>query len=84
MGGDQVARSKPSPDIFLKAAADAGFLPGDCLVIEDSAAGAMGGYQAGMAVAVVEDIVPLSDETKGIASVICTDLSHVAAIIKGL
>ncbi|WP_420862149.1 HAD family hydrolase [Algirhabdus cladophorae] len=31
---------KPAPDVYLKAAADAGIEPSDCVVIEDSASGA--------------------------------------------
>ena len=84
VGGDQVSLSKPNPDIFLKAAKDAGFTPDQCLVVEDSAAGAMGGYRAHMEVAVIEDIVPLSHETKGIASIVCKDLNELAGVIKAL
>ena len=81
VGGDQVPLSKPNPDIFLKAAKDSGFLPADCLVIEDSAAGAMGGHRAGMDLIVIQDIVPLSAETKSIANMICDNLHQVAQVL---
>lgn len=34
-----VARGKPAPDLFLRAAALTGIAPGDCIVVEDSPAG---------------------------------------------
>ena len=45
----QVPRPKPFPDLFLHAAAQCGFAPGDCLVIEDSVTGVRAGVAAGMA-----------------------------------
>jgi len=40
---------KPAPDLFLHAAAQQGVDPADCLVIEDSVAGATAARAAGMA-----------------------------------
>jgi len=48
--GDQVARGKPAPDIFLLAAERLGVAPAACIVVEDSAAGVQGGLDAGMTV----------------------------------
>jgi HAD superfamily hydrolase (TIGR01509 family) len=45
-----VARGKPSPDIFLHAAGRLGVQPRDCAVIEDSPAGVAAGVAAGMTV----------------------------------
>lgn len=44
----QVARGKPAPDVFLHAASQRGFDPGDCLVIEDSVPGVTAARRAGM------------------------------------
>lgn len=46
----QVKRPKPAPDVFLFAAAQMGFDPADCLVVEDSAAGVTAARRAGIAV----------------------------------
>jgi HAD superfamily hydrolase (TIGR01509 family) len=43
-----VARPKPSPDIYLLAAEKLGVSPADCVVIEDSPAGAAAALTAGM------------------------------------
>jgi HAD superfamily hydrolase (TIGR01509 family) len=45
-----VARPKPAPDIYLLAAQRLGAAPGQCIVIEDSAAGAAAAQAAGMRV----------------------------------
>lgn len=44
----QVARGKPAPDLFLFAAERMGVSPDDCVVIEDSSAGAQAARAAGM------------------------------------
>jgi HAD superfamily hydrolase (TIGR01509 family) len=43
-------RGKPAPDIFLLAARAMGVAPRDCVVIEDSVPGVLGGRAAGMRV----------------------------------
>jgi HAD superfamily hydrolase (TIGR01509 family) len=45
-----VARPKPAPDIYLLAADKLGAAPADCIVIEDSPAGAASARAAGMRV----------------------------------
>ena len=45
-----VARPKPAPDIYLLAARKLGAAPADCIVIEDSPAGAAAALGAGMRV----------------------------------
>lgn len=48
VGGDDVARAKPAPDVFLVAAARLGADPSACLVVEDAAAGIEAAHAAGM------------------------------------
>jgi len=81
VGGDEVKVSKPDPEIFLKAANACGIAPENCIVLEDSAAGAMGGYHAGMRVIVIPDILQPSEETRKMASIVCKDLHEVALLI---
>ncbi|MHC1764116.1 MAG: HAD family hydrolase [Verrucomicrobiia bacterium] len=45
-----VPRGKPKPDVFLRAAELLEVAPGDCCVVEDSAAGVEAALAAGMAV----------------------------------
>ena len=51
-----VKRSKPYPDIFLKACSDLNVLPENCLVLEDSEAGIEAAYRAGMPVICIPDL----------------------------
>ena len=48
IGGDEVSKSKPEPEIFLKAAQQSGSDPENCLVIEDSSNGVKAAKSAGM------------------------------------
>lgn len=47
---NDVARSKPAPDVFLAAAAAEGVPPRACIVVEDSVPGATAALAAGMTV----------------------------------
>ena len=51
----EVPRSKPFPDVYLKVAEDLGVLPKECLVFEDTVAGASSALSAGMKVYVIAD-----------------------------
>ncbi|VVB56772.1 Phosphoglycolate phosphatase [uncultured archaeon] len=48
VGLEDVKRRKPDPEVFLKAAAGLGMRPDECLIIEDSAAGAQAARRGGM------------------------------------
>lgn len=53
--GNNISRSKPDPEVFVKAAEMLGIPCGDCLVVEDALAGAEAAHRAGMKVACVGD-----------------------------
>lgn len=84
VGGDEIENSKPAPDIFLEAARRCGVDPTSCLVLEDSAAGAEGGYRAGMQVIVIPDILAPSEKTRSMAVAVCEDLFAVTALLSNL
>jgi HAD superfamily hydrolase (TIGR01509 family) len=48
VSGEEVERSKPAPDIFLKAAGLLNVNPIECIVIEDSSSGTIAAKRAGM------------------------------------
>lgn len=48
VGGNDVAKAKPAPDIFLLAASRLGVPPEHCVVIEDSTNGILASQRAGM------------------------------------
>ena len=53
--GNNIARSKPDPQVFTMAAEFLGLAPSECLVVEDAVAGADAGRAGGFAVACVGD-----------------------------
>ena len=55
-GGDEVARSKPDPAVYLLAAERLGVAPECCLAFEDSNHGARAAHAAGLAVVMVPDL----------------------------
>lgn len=50
VAGDEVPRSKPHPDVYLRAAALLGVPPGSCVAVEDTFHGCRSARAAGMAV----------------------------------
>ncbi len=57
--GDRVTVGKPHPEPYLRAAAELGVDPADCLAIEDSNTGANSAVAAGCTVLVVPNHVPV-------------------------
>lgn len=55
--GNNITKSKPDPEVFLKAAEFLGQRPEDCLVVEDAEAGIEAGAAGGMKTAAIGDAV---------------------------
>ena len=75
--GDEVAHSKPDPEIFLLAAARLGAEPARCYVIEDSFNGVRAGHAAGMRTLMVPDLLVPDGEIRRLAEAILPDLPAV-------
>lgn len=60
--GDDITKSKPNPEIFIKAAEKLGVLPEECIVVEDSAAGIKGAHDGKMTAFHVEDLKVPDDD----------------------
>jgi beta-phosphoglucomutase-like phosphatase (HAD superfamily) len=56
--GDEVARGKPAPDIYLEAARRLNVNPEECVALEDSEAGILAARRAGMVALLVPDGSP--------------------------
>jgi len=76
VGGDEVARGKPAPDIFLLAAERLSADPTHCLVFEDSEHGARGAVAAGMHVVIVPDLNQPSEEARAFSLAVLDSLAH--------
>lgn len=64
--GDEVERSKPAPDIYLKAARELGVEPDFCAGIEDSPNGIISVHSAGFRPIMVPDRIAPSDKIKAL------------------
>jgi len=78
IGGEQVSRSKPEPDIFLSAAKALGAASEKCIVIEDSHNGIRAAHTAGMIPIMVPDLLPVTEEMREKAWKIMPSLKEVA------
>lgn len=76
IGGDQVSKGKPDPEIYVKAAARHNVAPADCIAFEDSENGVRAALGAGINVIQVPDIVHPSKELKALGHTIVDSLSE--------
>lgn len=79
--GDEIDRGKPDPQIYLRTTERLGVEGGDCVVLEDSHAGALAGHRAGAFVIAVP--TPLTaDEDFTFANARASNLVEARAIIE--
>ncbi len=74
--GSQIKRSKPAPDIFLKAAEMLEVSPAECFVIEDSFNGVRAAHAAGMHPVMVPDLLQPTDEIRKLCEAVCVNLDE--------
>jgi HAD superfamily hydrolase (TIGR01509 family) len=79
VAGDQVRRSKPFPDIYLRAAELLRVAPQHCLALEDSENGVRAGLAAGMTVVQIPDLVEPSAEVRALGHIVLPSLADVRA-----
>lgn len=83
IGGDMVERSKPAPDIFLRAAKQLGGEVSTMYVIEDSYNGIRAAKAAGMRPVMVPDLLPADEEMQKTADYVLEDLFAVRKLLCG-
>lgn len=74
MGGDQLKRSKPEPDIYLMTCDKMDIIPQQAYAIEDSYNGIRSSYSAGMKPIMVPDMLPATDEMREKSIVVLENL----------
>lgn len=77
MGGDQLKRSKPEPDIYLMTCEKMGIVPQNAYAVEDSYNGIRSAYSAGMKPIMVPDLLPATEEMRKKSVVILENLLQV-------
>jgi HAD superfamily hydrolase (TIGR01509 family) len=79
VSSEEVARGKPTPDVYLETAARLGIDPARCVAVEDSASGIRSAHAAGMRViAYPNRHYPPADEALGLADTVVPGLADVA------
>lgn len=81
IGGDEITRGKPDPEIFVTAAEKTGFDKSECLIVEDSSNGLRAGIASGIRTVFIKDIVDVPSEITDKVFAKCDDLSGVIDII---
>lgn len=79
--GDEVTKSKPNPEIFLKAADELKCMPNNCVVLEDSRWGIQAAKSAGMIPIMVPDLLEPDEE---LLKIIHTRVSDLNEVIKSI
>lgn len=75
--GDMVSRSKPAPDIFLKACEELNVSPSDSYAIEDSYNGIRAAHAGGLHPIMVPDLLPADEEIQSLAEIVLPSLTSV-------
>jgi HAD superfamily hydrolase (TIGR01509 family) len=81
---DDVERGKPYPDLFLEAARALRVPVENCLAFEDSYNGIRAAYAASMAVVMVPDLLPPTDEMRARCVAILPDLHAARPLVSAL
>lgn len=81
VSGDQVTRSKPDPEIFLKACDALNVQPEESLGLEDSYNGVRSCEASGLYTIMVPDLIAPNDEMKDLADIILPSLKDVQAFL---
>lgn len=75
-------KSKPDPEIFLRAAEMLGVPAEDCIVLEDSKNGIRAAKAAGMMAIMIPDLISPDDEMKEKADIIVNSLNDVISFFE--
>jgi HAD superfamily hydrolase (TIGR01509 family) len=82
LGGDQISKGKPNPEMYLTACERLGEKPGDCLALEDSDNGVISAFEAGLTVIQVPDLVEPSAKVKALGHKVMQSLEEVLALLE--
>lgn len=84
VGGDMVTRSKPQPDIFLKACEELGVAPEESFAIEDSYNGIRAAASGHLRPLMVPDLMPPTDEMRSLSEAILETLLEVKGYLRNI
>lgn len=82
IGGDQVSRSKPAPDIYIAATNALGLEPATCVAFEDSENGVRAAHAAGLITVQIPDLIQPSQSLRALGHTVANDLIAGATAVK--
>lgn len=82
VGGDQVKRGKPDPDIYLTAAKAMALSPDECVAVEDSPNGIVAAFAAGCKTIMVPDLTMPEECIQPLLYGIAANLEQVIPILE--
>ena len=77
-----ITKSKPDPEIYLKAAQELNVKPEECIALEDSPNGIKSAYNANMQVIMIPDLVKPTEEIKKLITAELKDLGQFISFVK--
>lgn len=80
--GEDVQSKKPAPDIYLLAAEKIGFLPSQCIVVEDALSGLSAAHAAGMRCIMLPTSFSKESLLRHGADAVCEKIEDVLALMK--
>lgn len=83
VSGDDGAKSKPAPDMYLLMAKKLGVMPERCMVLEDSTNGLKAAHAAGMLSCMVPDQIPYGPELAPFTDRVLKDLGEALDLLGG-
>ncbi len=81
LGGDQISRGKPDPEIYLTACLKLNENPSTCLALEDSDNGVRSAHSAGLTGIQIPDLKEPSKEIKALGHRILNSLTEVEKLL---
>mgnify|MGYP001176825428 CR=1 FL=1 len=80
--GDMLEKSKPDPDIYLKAADALNIAPQECMALEDSPNGLTSAYRAGMKTVMIPDLIAPNAELEKMLFACVPSLNDVIPLLE--
>ncbi|MCH4179155.1 MAG: HAD family phosphatase [Megasphaera sp.] len=81
--GEEIARGKPAPDIFLTVCHKAQVDPAAALVLEDSENGILAAHAAHIPAVWIRDMIDISPDIQALAWRCCRSLAEIPTVLRG-
>lgn len=84
IGGDEISRGKPEPDIYLAAIQTLGFCSEECVALEDSPNGIYSAFEAGCRTIMIPDLTKPTKNLQPMLFGVADNLKYVIPILESV